>query len=110
VEAKPKQIRHYVAPDGRIPFEDWMDGIETKNPKAWDIVNIRLKRVAAGLFGNAHGVGGGVSELVIDFGPGYRVYYGIDGDGVILLMGGSKATQTRDIKNAKALWEEYTNA
>jgi putative addiction module killer protein len=58
-------------------------------------------------FSNCEPVGNGVHELKIDFGPGFRVYFGEDGDSVILLNGGNKDTQDRDIKKAKEYWEDY---
>jgi putative addiction module killer protein len=68
----------------------------------------RLERVENGNFGEHHSVGEGVSELVVDFGPGYRVYYGQDGiDIVILLVCGTKATQRQDIAAAKQYWRNY---
>lgn len=60
-----------------------------------------------GNFGDVNSVGGGVHELVIDFGPGYRVYFGEDGDEVILLGGGNKSTQIADITKAKDRWSDY---
>ena len=69
---------------------------------------VRLERVRLGNLGDWKAVGEGVSELRIEAGPGYRVYYGQDGKSiVILLCGGSKATQTRDIKHAKLYWQDY---
>ena len=71
-------------------------------------VDARLTRVRDGNFGDHKGVGEGVFELRIPKGPGLRVYYGLDGeDLVILLGGGDKSTQDKDIKEAKALWKEY---
>ena len=62
----------------------------------------------AGNLSNVRGVGRGVLEYRIDFGPGYRVYFGRDGDAVVILLaGGTKARQQNDIRNAQALWEEY---
>jgi putative addiction module killer protein len=107
VEARPKKVVHYITSKDADPFADWMEEIDGK---AFDIVNIRLKRVGNGNFGDAHGVGDGVSELVIDFGPGYRVYFGQDGDMVLLLTGGTKRTQTKDIARAKVFWKEYNSA
>ena len=107
MEARPKKVVHYITGNDDDPFADWMEEI---NGKVFDIVNIRLKRVAKGNFGDAHGVGDGVSELVIDFGPGYRVYFGQEGDTVVLLTGGTKRTQTKDIARAKVLWKEYNHA
>ena len=68
----------------------------------------RLDRVEQGNLGKHHSVGEGVSELVIDFGPGYRVYFGQDGmDLVILLIGGDKSSQQQDIQTARKYWREY---
>ena len=75
--------------------------------EAYGIILTRLDRVEDGNFGGCEPVGSGVHELRIDFGPGYRVYFGQDGDLVILLGGGTKGTQTRDIERAKTHWEEY---
>lgn len=78
--------------------------------KAYAKINIRLKRVAVGNFGDHGPVGGGISELRDHYGPGYRVYYGQDGDTVVLLTGGIKRTQAKDIERAKDLWREYKDA
>ena len=67
----------------------------------------RLERVRAGLFGKWRPVGEGVIELKVDFGPGYRVYIGVDGNSVILLLAGAKASQKADIKTAKEYWSDY---
>jgi putative addiction module killer protein len=67
----------------------------------------RVTRASQGNFGAHEPVGEGVCELKINFGPGYRVYYGIEGDDLVLLGGGDKDTQTADIKIAKARWKEY---
>lgn len=79
-----------------------------KGQPVYERVVSRLERVEEGNLGEHRSVGGGVSELVINFGPGYRVYYGLDGTHiVILLAGGSKATQQKDIDAAKKYWEQY---
>ena len=67
---------------------------------------MRINRLRLGLFGDCKPVGDGVSELRMDFGPGYRAYFGQSGDQIILLSGGDKATQDADIKNAKKYWKE----
>ena len=62
----------------------------------------------AGNLSNARSLGRGVSEYRINFGPGYRIYFGRDGDTLIILLGGgTKSRQHRDIQNAQALWQEY---
>ncbi len=69
---------------------------------------IALVRMEQGNLSNAKGVGAGVTEYRINFGPGYRVYFGKDGDTLIILLGGgSKKRQRNDIEEAKVLWREY---
>lgn len=92
------------ADDGREPFSEWLD---TLDPKAEAVVISRIDRVEEGNFGDHRSVGKGVSELRIDFGPGYRVYYGRSGNVVHLIMGGSKRTQDADIKAAIKFWSEH---
>jgi putative addiction module killer protein len=71
-------------------------------------IRVRLDRISLGNFGDCHGVGEGVQELRLDYGPGYRIYFGQKGTSiVILLCGGDKSTQTKDIKTAKRYWNEY---
>ena len=79
-------------------------------PGLWELC-ARLNRIRLGNFGDCKSVGSGVEELRIDFGPGYRVYYGRDGVlVVILLCGGSKRAQDRDILKAKGYWGKYLDA
>ena len=67
-----------------------------------------LVRMEQGNLSNAKGVGGGILECRIDFGPGYRVYFGRDGDALIILLGGgTKTRQQKDIQRAQDLWQEY---
>ena len=68
-----------------------------------------LDRVENGNFSDCRHVGQGVWELRIDFGPGYRVYFGEDGDLVVLLLGGTKKTQVQDIKTDKKYWSDYND-
>lgn len=75
--------------------------------KIYGIILARIKRVEGGNLGDCEPVGEGVSELKIDVGPGYRVYFGQDGDEVVLLYGGTKKTQDKDIKTAKEYWRDY---
>jgi putative addiction module killer protein len=95
--------------DRAIPFSDWLASL--KDSRAVGTVRARLNRIRLGNFGDCKSVGGGVAELRIDFGPGYRVYYGREGSlVVILLCGGSKRTQARDILRAQSYWKEYLDA
>jgi putative addiction module killer protein len=107
LEAKPKNIVHLLT-GACDPFDEWMESL--KDATAFSKINIRLKRVAQGNFGDYSSIGQGVSELREHYGPGYRVYFGQDGDTVILLTGGTKKTQARDIARAKDLWREYQRA
>jgi putative addiction module killer protein len=98
-------VREYNDRDGRSPFADWFDRL---NAQAAAKVATALTRLAGGNFSNIKGVGSGVFEFKIDFGPGYRVYFGKDGERlVILLGGGSKKRQHQDINTAHARWQDY---
>jgi putative addiction module killer protein len=70
----PRQLEVYVKPDGATPFLDWLKAL--RDAEARQRINARLARVRAGNLGDAKAVGEGVSELRIDYGPGYRVYFG----------------------------------
>lgn len=105
MEVRPRKIRNYLTADGREPFESWFSAL--RDTKGQTVIDVRLHRVALGNFGDHKPVGEGVYELVIDFGPGYRVYFGLDGDDVILLGGGDKSTQSADIQRAKDRWSDY---
>jgi putative addiction module killer protein len=72
------------------------------------IIQARLNRVRLGNFGDARALGGGVEELRIDYGPGYRIYFGRDGQTVVVLLcAGDKRSQRHDIETAKAYWRDY---
>lgn len=90
---------------GDSPFREWLS--EYEHQKIFGVILARIKRVEKGNFGDCEPVGEGVSELRIDLGPGYRVYFGQDGDKVVLLYGGTKKTQVQDIKTAKEYWKDY---
>lgn len=99
------QIRYYAAPDGEQPFAGWFDDLEAV---ARAKVTRAILRLEQGNFSNVKSVGEGVFEYRIDFGPGYRVYFGQDGPTlVILLMGGTKKRQQRDVDAAHAYWKDY---
>jgi putative addiction module killer protein len=91
------------------PFSDWLHAL--RDAQAAGIVRARLNRIRLGNFGDCKSVGGGVEELRIDFGPGYRVYYGREGSFVVILLcGGDKRSQARDILTAQKHWKEYLDA
>ncbi len=99
------EIRYYVAADGRQPFAEWFADLE---PVTRAKIARAMARMEQGNLSNVKPVGGGVLEYRIDFGPGYRVYFGRDGETlVILLTGGSKKRQQRDIEAASAYWQDY---
>ena len=98
-------LRGYIDEKGKKRFASWLEALDAV---AAAKVAIALTRMEQGNFSNAKGVGGGVQEYRIDFGPGYRIYFGRDGDQlVILLGGGSKKRQNRDIQEAQACWANY---
>lgn len=99
------ELRYYLAGDGQSPFEQWFSSLDVA---AGAKVAVALARLEQGNLSNVKGVGEGVFEYRIDWGPGYRVYFGRDGEVlVILLTGGTKKRQRRDIDAAKALWTDY---
>ena len=102
----PKQILVYADQDGYEPFTEWLHGL--RDTKGRQRIQTRLRRLEQGLYGDCQAVGEGVSELRLFFGPGYRVYFAEAPDHiVILLCGGDKSTQSKDIEQAKAYWKEY---
>lgn len=106
VEATPKELRIYVTKDGREPFSEWLASLRDIRARAK--IRVRLDRVSLGNIGDCHTVGEGVQELRIDYGPGYRIYFGQEGATIVLLLcGGDKSTQSRDIETAKRYWSEY---
>ena len=98
-------IREYVDARGRSPFAEWFDDLDAR---AAAKVTVALARIEMGNLSNVKGVGGGVLEYRIDWGPGYRVYLGRDGETlVILLAGGTKRRQQQDIAAAQERWVDY---
>ena len=98
-------VREYVDSAGRSPFTKWLRAL---NVQAAAKVATALERISDGNLSNVRPVGGGVLEYKIDFGPGYRIYFGRDGDRlVILLAGGTKKRQREDIQHAQAIWADY---
>lgn len=99
------EIKELVDERGRSYFARWFDGLDAI---AAAKVTIVLGRMEQGNLGDTKSVGGGVLERRVTFGPGYRVYFGRDGDALIILLGGgTKRRQSRDIEEAQVLWSEY---
>jgi putative addiction module killer protein len=105
VEASHKQVGEFKTAKGVNYYREWLDSLKDLKGKAQ--IQARVKRLSAGNFGDCKPVGDGVHELRIDFGPGYRVYFGEhERRIVILLCGGNKGSQSRDIRLARRLWKE----
>ncbi|NCS51054.1 MAG: type II toxin-antitoxin system RelE/ParE family toxin [Microcystis aeruginosa G13-05] len=103
---QPREIERYVTADGQIPFDNWFDSIRVS--KTQTIISKRLDRVRMGNLGDYRSVGGGVFELRIDYGPGYRIYFGQVGTTIVLLLcGGDKSSQIKDIRQAQKYWRDY---
>jgi putative addiction module killer protein len=99
------RVLEYLDTQGRSPYARWFDGL---NAPAAAKVAAALYRLAEGNFSNVMGVGGGVFERRIDFGPGLRIYFGKDGDTVLILLGGSsKQRQQEAIEAARTRWTDY---
>ncbi len=99
------RVAEYLDPLGRSPFRRWFDELDAV---AAAKVSTALYRLGQGNFSNVEGVGGGVFEYRIDFGPGYRIYFGKDGATFVVLLGGStKKRQSRAIAAAASAWTDY---
>lgn len=100
------ELLEYVTENGQNPFREWLEGLRDQQARAR--IRVRLNRIRLGNFGDSKGVGSGVSELRISHGPGYRVYFGRKGNAVVILLyGGDKRTQSRDIALAQEYWNDY---
>lgn len=98
-------IRDYLDIYGRSPFGEWFENL---NPAAAAKVTTALIRIEQGNFSSVKGVGAGVYESRIDFGPGYRIYFGKDGETIVILLGGgTKKRQNKDILAAQEHWIDY---
>jgi putative addiction module killer protein len=104
--AKEIKVECLVLSNGLCPFEDWLASLaDTSLVRS---IDARLTRIRDGNFGDHKSVGSGVFELRIDKGPGIRIYYGIVAQkSILLLAGGDKKSQTKDIKKAQKLWREF---
>ncbi|MEM9161740.1 MAG: type II toxin-antitoxin system RelE/ParE family toxin [Cyanobacteria bacterium P01_F01_bin.4] len=99
------EIQKYITESGRCLFDDWFSALDNQ---AQARVDVRLDRLSLGNFGDHKPVGEGLYELRFFFGPGYHVYYAIAGNKVVLLLtGGAKKSQQKDIKTARNLWNHY---
>lgn len=102
----PFQVEVYQTTEGRRPFAEWLRGLEDEKARAR--IRVRVARLEIGNFGDCKSVGGGLLELRIDHGPGYRVYLARRGAVLVLLLcGGAKGTQQRDIEQARNYLADY---
>lgn len=100
------ELRRYQLSNGRVPVSDWLTSLRDLRARAQ--IEVRLRRASLGNFGDSKPVGEGISELRVDVGGGYRVYYGKHGMAlVILLCGGDKGSQQSDIALAKSYWLDW---
>jgi putative addiction module killer protein len=101
-------VREYLDDTGYSPFAEWFSSLDRH---AAIKVTVALERIASGHTSAMKSLGEGVSEYKVDFGPGYRIYFGKDGDRLVILVGGgTKKRQRKDIANAKAIWADYKKA
>ena len=106
METKKRLLQKYVTENGFCPFDEWLS--EFKDKRSLAIIATRLNRVVQGNFGLCKRLEGGIQELKIDYGSGFRIYFAEDGDTiVVLLCGGDKSTQGKDIELAKMYLADY---
>jgi putative addiction module killer protein len=100
-----KILRYYTTISGKIPFLDWMKSIKDSTVRYR--IRTRMDRVEIGHYGEYRVLSDGVCELKIDIGPGYRIYFAEQNNNIIILLcGGDKRHQTKDIRTAKMYWKE----
>jgi putative addiction module killer protein len=106
VEVTPREIKAYTTKDGKVPFDEWLYSLKSSQTIAR--ILLRFDRVQQGNLGDYKVIDAEVCELRLDFGAGYRVYFGQeDNVMIILLCGGDKSSQKQDIKTAKKYWSDY---
>jgi len=99
------ELRRYKTPGGQVPFSEWLSDQDNATGAR---VRAQVDRIRTGNFGHSRFVGRGVSELKINLGPGYRIYYLRDGKAiVVLLCAGDKGSQRADIQRAHELAADY---
>jgi len=106
MEAQERTLLTFTLPNGKAPFEEWLLSLCDKPTQA--CILRRIDRLRLGNLGDYRSVGEGVLELRIHFGAGYRVYFGLYGSEVILLLcGGDKSNQSGDITTAQLYWKDF---
>jgi len=105
-DSEPKRVFIYQDEDGKEPFTDWLH--QLKDHRGRRIILRRLRQLESGHFGDSKSLGEGLHELRVHHGPGYRIYFGLAGDRlVVILSAGAKSSQDRDIERARAYWKEF---
>ena len=105
-DVQSRELQFYRTPNGHEPFVEWFNAI--RDARTRTRIQRRLVRLEGGNFGDCHVIGDGVFELRLHFGAGYRIYFSqTDNIRVLVLCGGDKSTQSRDIERAKNYWLEY---
>lgn len=108
MEAKAKSLKIYLNRKGKAPFSHWLNSLKDIQGRAK--IRTGLDRLCFGNLGHCRSLGGGLFELKIQFGPGYRVYFGQEGENrLILLFGGDKSSQGKDLEKAREFWSDYWN-
>ena len=99
------ELRGYIEENGRKPFAEWLEELDAA---AAAKVTIALARMEQRNFSNVKTMGSGVFEYKVDFGPGYRIYFGRDGESLVILLGGGmKKRQSQDVATAHDCWTAY---
>ena len=103
---QPRELEIYRDPNGQAPYIEWFESIQ--DLKTRTRIQDRIDRIESGNLGDYKPIGDGVFELRFRSGPGYRIYFGQVGNTIVLLLcGGDKSSQSRDIERAKSYWQEY---
>jgi len=106
VVSDPLKVLRYQTSAGEQPYTNWVRSL--KDRRAANLIHARVDRIESGHFGTVRHINGKVWEMKIDFGPGYRVYYLRDGHRIVLLLsGGNKRSQERDIRRAEQYADDY---
>ncbi len=106
MDTREQLIKYYQDKQGNSPFKKWLSSL--RDLRVIQRIEARLGNLQLGNFGVSRSVGQGVMELKVDVGPGYRVYYGRDGESLVLLLtGGDKGTQSKDVAKAHEYWNDY---
>jgi putative addiction module killer protein len=106
LEARERNVEYYIPADAAVaPFGVWRGSLSDARVRA--AISARTARLRGGNFSDSRSIGQGAFKNRIDFGPGLRVYYGVDGENIFLLLGGDKSTQSKDIVTAQVYWREY---